>query len=196
MLQIATFKTYCKLSRKIVVNRPYTADGLPLPTIREWNSNIDQLQAWISESSKGGQPSVLKGSVEDLISPDCGYCGSELIRQVMGENPMFIAGVIYCYKGALDQNHPQEYWADVWPVARTTRDVHNCFSDRQFKAAMRERSVARYSQSNPLIRKCFEGTGLWWHAHMGLGGSGDDIGLTYYDTPRTTRLPKPAFMHK
>lgn|SRR3989338_5955541 len=179
-----------------MANRPYTADGLPLPTIREWNSIIGKLQIWLSEGSNGRQPPVLKGSVEDLIRPDCYTCGSELIRQTMGENALFIAGVIYCYKGASDQNHPQEYHAEVWPAAKTEKSIRNCFSDQEVKAAMQELSVARYSQSNPLIKKCFEGTGLWWHAHMGIGGSRGDFGLTYYEHPRTTNLPKPVFMHK
>ena len=168
--------------------RPYTRDGFPLPTIKEWNMIVGDIQEDISKSVQGQPLPVFRGSVEDLSDTNCGHCSGELIRQTMGHYRIFISGVIYCNNSLIDESHPQEYWIDVWPIAYSIEDM--------IAMSAKDRIEMTYRLSNPLVRKCFDEQAIHLHRHLSLEGSGSDFGLTYSQIPRAMTLPKPTYEHR
>lgn len=187
--------------------RPYNTEGYPLPTVKEWNSFVREVMESIKEKydkeiqrleflkDKGkidnyihlSEP-VMMGAVDDLTSASCPRCGEEMIRQLHGHVAVFNVGIVYCDSGTNLEEHPQEYWVEIWPNA-------NIGSESLMHSERRQRKDF-YRFSNPVIPRCFSGDDIWWHRHTGLAGTEGDFGLTYYPESRTRTLPKPRYVHK
>ena len=172
--------------------RAYTAEGFPLPTIKEWNSGVTQIvEEMKKRTGSVSRESVFKGAVDDLETSNCGYCGNEMIRQFEGYLGPFNNGIVYCPEAQNDTNHPAEFWYELWPYTGEKR-----LPVLGSNLTIEEHNERGFRLSNPIIKKCYTGGSIRWHQHVGLDGEGDDRGLTYFPEGRTTSLPKPNYTHK
>ena len=68
---------------------------------------------------------VFIGSIEDYIFDGgenrCNHCENQMKRTLLEANRYFNGGSIFC-SNSLADNHPKEYWAEVWPDASSNLD--------------------------------------------------------------------------